>query len=171
MAAEADGDAPIAAFAVSRGGVVLKHIFLNAPPPSPVNGGGEEDPPVTVGRHPDCHVLVDHPSVSRFHLQLRASRRQRRITVTDLRSVHGTWVSGQRIPPHTPVDLAAGDTLRIGASKREYKLLWLSLREALEMDDAPYMPPLSEDKEEPHACQEASSQLVVSRHEGPSGDK
>ncbi|CAN6362411.1 unnamed protein product [Urochloa humidicola] len=86
MAAEADGDAPIAAFAVSRGGVVLKHIFLNAPPPSPVNGGGEEDPPVTVGRHPDCHVLVDHPSVSRFHLQLRASRRQRRITVTDLRS-------------------------------------------------------------------------------------
>ncbi|CAO2153006.1 unnamed protein product [Urochloa humidicola] len=160
-AAEADGDAPIAAFAVSRNGVVIKHIFLNAPPSSPVNGEEEEDPPVTVGRHPDCHVLVDHPSVSRFHLQLRARRRQQRITVTDLRSVHGTWVSGQRIPPHTPVDLAAGDTLRIGASKREYRLLWLSLREALEMDDAPYMPPLSEDKEEPHACQEASSQLVA----------
>ncbi|CAN6374365.1 unnamed protein product [Urochloa humidicola] len=167
MPAEADGDSPIAAFAVSRNGVVIKHVFLNAPPLSPVNGGGGEeeeleDPPVTVGRHPDCHVLVDHPSVSRFHLQLRARRRQRRITVTDLRSVHGTWVSGQRIPPHTPVDLAAGDTLRIGASKREYRLLWLSLREALEMDDAPYMPPLTEDKEEPHACQEASSQLVAS---------
>ncbi|CAL4994937.1 unnamed protein product [Urochloa decumbens] len=164
MAAEADGDAPIAAFAVSRNGVVLKHIFLNAPPSSPVNGEDEveEDPPVTVGRHPDCHVLVDHPSVSRFHLQLRARRRQRRITVTDLRSVHGTWVSGQRIPPHTPVDLATGDTLRIGASKREYRVLWLSLREALEMDDAPYMPPLTEDKEEPHAYREASSQLVAS---------
>ncbi|CAO2143436.1 unnamed protein product [Urochloa humidicola] len=163
---EADGDAPIPAFAVSRNGVVIKHIFLNAPSLLPVNGGGgeeeEEDPPVTVGRHPDCHILVDHPSVSRFHLQLRARRRQRRITVTDLRSVHGTWVSGQRIPPHTPVDLAPGDTLRIGASKREYMLLWLSLREALEMEDAPYMPPLTEDKEEPHACQGASSQLVAS---------
>ena len=68
-------------------------------------------------------------------------------------AVHGTWVSGRRIPPHTPVDLAAGDTLRLGASKREYRLLWLSLREALEMEDAPYMPPLPEDKEEPHAYQ------------------
>ena len=94
-AAEADGDAPIAAFAVSKAGVVFKHIFLNAPPAAeaaPRGGEGdgdeeeEEDPPVTVGRHPDCHVLVDHPSVSRFHLQLRARRRQRRITVTDLRS-------------------------------------------------------------------------------------
>jgi len=93
--AEADGDAPIAAFAVSKASVVLKHNFLNAPPaPEAADCGGavgaeeeeEEDPPVTVGRHPDCHVLVDHPSVSRFHLQLRARRRQRRITVTDLRS-------------------------------------------------------------------------------------
>ena len=60
---------------------------------------------------------------------------------------------GAAVPPHTPVDLAAGDTLRLGASKREYRLLWLSLREALEMEDAPYMPPLPEDKEEPHAYQ------------------
>ncbi|KAG2560538.1 hypothetical protein PVAP13_8KG099404 [Panicum virgatum] len=93
--AEADGDAPIVAFAVSKAGVVLKHNFLNAPPaPEAADCGGtvgaeeeeEEDPPVTVGRHPDCHVLVDHPSVSRFHLQLWARRHQRRITVTDLRS-------------------------------------------------------------------------------------
>lgn len=62
-------------------------------------------------------------------------------------------MSGQRIPPHTPVDLVNGDTLRLGASKREYRLLWLSLREALEMEDAPYMPPLAEDKEEPHPNQ------------------
>ncbi|KAF8731028.1 hypothetical protein HU200_016908 [Digitaria exilis] len=203
-AADGDGDAPIAAFAVTKGGVVIKHIFVNAPP-SPRGGDGpaggeddDEDPAVTVGRHPDCHVLVDHPSISRFHLELRARRLHRRITVTDLRSgepprrairspnssrprarccardrrawlLHGTWVSGRRIPPHTPVDLAAGDTLRLGASKREYRLLWLSLREALEMDDAPYMPPLTEEKEEPHAYQEASSQLVASE-QGESAD-
>jgi pSer/pThr/pTyr-binding forkhead associated (FHA) protein len=92
-AAAADGDAPIAAFAVAKGGVVLKHIFLNAPPPEAATTRGrgaedsedeEEDPPVMVGRHPDCHVLVDHPSVSRFHLELRCRRRQRLITVTDL---------------------------------------------------------------------------------------
>ncbi|XP_062198220.1 FHA domain-containing protein PS1-like [Phragmites australis] len=165
---EGDGDAPIAAFAVAKGGVVLKHIFLNAPPPEMMRGEGakgeeeeEEDPPVMVGRHPDCHVLVDHPSVSRFHLRLRARRRQRRITVTDLSSVHGTWVSGRLIPPHTPVDLTAGDTLRLGASKREYRLLWLSLREAFEMGDPLHMPSLpEEDKEESRAYQEVSSQLV-----------
>ena len=98
MAAATDGDAPIAAFAVAKGGVVLKHIFLNAPPPEATTTRGaaggrgvedgdseeEEDPPVMVGRHPDCHVLVDHPSVSRFHLELRCRRRQRHITVTDL---------------------------------------------------------------------------------------
>lgn len=92
--AAAEGEeAPIAAFAVSKGGVVLKNIFLNAPPsPLPVEeaargrGGEEEDPPVMFGRHPECHVLVDHPSVSRFHLEVRSRRRQRRITVTDLSS-------------------------------------------------------------------------------------
>lgn len=102
---EADGDAaPIAAFAVSKGGVVIKHIFLNAPPPELTKGRGDgaaageedEDPPVKVGRHPDCHVLVDHPSVSRFHLELRARRRQRQITVTDLSSGEA---------PHVPIPL------------------------------------------------------------------
>ncbi|XP_062183472.1 FHA domain-containing protein PS1-like [Phragmites australis] len=165
-AAEGDGDAPIAAFAVAKGGIVLKHIFLNAPPPGMRGEGAkgdeeEEDPPVMMGRHPDCHVLVDHPSVSRFHLELRSRRRQRRITVTDLCSVHGTWVSGRRIPPHTPVDLAAGDTLRLGVSKREYSLLWLSLHEAFQMEDPRHMPSLpEEDKEESRAYQEASRQLV-----------
>jgi hypothetical protein len=50
------------------------------------------------------------------------------------------------------VDLAAGDTLRLGASRREYRLLWLSLREAFEMEDL--LPPLiEEDKEEARTCQ------------------
>ncbi|WVZ54046.1 hypothetical protein U9M48_004912 [Paspalum notatum var. saurae] len=177
MAAAADGDSPIAAFAVSKGGVVLKHIFLNAPPPpeatttAAARGDGdggeeeEEDPPVMVGRHPDCHVLVDHPSVSRFHLQLRCRRQQRRITVTDLCSaVHGTWVSGRRIPPSTPVDLAAGDTLRLGASKREYRLLWLSLREALEMDDPLHMPSLPEEDKEQLCAYEETRNLLEPVH-------
>ncbi|KAF2909735.1 hypothetical protein DAI22_11g048300 [Oryza sativa Japonica Group] len=170
--AAAEGEeAPIAAFAVSKGGVVLKNIFLNAPPsPLPVEeaargrGGEEEDPPVMFGRHPECHVLVDHPSVSRFHLEVRSRRRQRRITVTDLSSVHGTWISGRRIPPNTPVELTAGDVLRLGSSRREYRLHWLSLREAFDMEDL--LPPLlEEDKEELSTCQEASKQLEPDQKE------
>ena len=57
--------------------------------------------------------------------------------------VHGTWVSGQRIPPNTAVELVVGDTLQLGASKREYRLHWLSLSEAFEMEDL--LPPLVEE--------------------------
>ncbi|KAI4997437.1 hypothetical protein ZWY2020_052779 [Hordeum vulgare] len=169
---EAGAGSPIAAFAVAKGGVVLKHIFLNGPPTEAARRGPDrdqveeeaEDPPVLFGRHPDCHVLIDHPSVSRRHLEVRCKRRQRRITVTDLSSVHGTWVSGQRIPPNTLVELVAGDTLQLGASKREYRLHWLSLREAFEMDDL--LPPLvEEDKEDIHTHQEARNQLVPEQRE------
>ncbi|KAM0883905.1 hypothetical protein ACQ4PT_031333 [Festuca glaucescens] len=168
-AADAVTEAPIAAFAVAKGGVVLKHIFLNGPPAEDARRGGdgdpdEEDPPVLFGRHPDCHVLLDHPSISRRHLEVRCKRRQRRITVTDLSSVHGTWVSGKRIPPNTLVELVAGDTLQLGASKREYRLHWLSLSEAFETEDL--LPPLvEEDKEELHTHQEARNQLVPTQTE------
>ncbi|XP_047085347.1 FHA domain-containing protein PS1 [Lolium rigidum] len=167
--AVAGTEAPIAAFAVAKGGVVLKHIFLNVPPAEEAPRGGdadpdEEDPPVLFGRHPDCHVLLDHPSISRRHLEVRCKRRQRRIAVTDLSSVHGTRVSGQRIPPNTPVELVAGDTLQLGASKREYRLHWLSLSEAFETEDL--LPPLvEEDKEESHTHQEARNQLAPTQTE------
>lgn len=78
--------------------------------------------------------------------------------------MHGTWVSGQRIPTNTPVELAVGDVLQLGGSKREYRLHWLSLHEALEMDDL--LPPLiEEDKEEFCAHQEASKELVPAQTE------
>uniref|UniRef100_A0ACD5X8C2 Uncharacterized protein n=1 Tax=Avena sativa TaxID=4498 RepID=A0ACD5X8C2_AVESA len=168
-AAGAGTEAPIAAFAVAKGGVVLKHIYLNGPPTEEARRGRdgdpeEEDPPVLFGRHPDCHILLDHPSISRRHLEVRCKRRQRRITVTDLSSVHGTRVSGQRIPPNTLVELVAGDTLQLGASKREYRLHWLSLSEAFETEDL--LPPLvEEDKEDSHTHQEARNQFVPTQRE------
>jgi hypothetical protein len=73
-------------------------------------------------------------------------------------------VSGKRIPPNTPLDLAAGDTLRLGASRREYRLLWLSsLREAFEMED-PLPPLVEEDKEDARTCEvcpSTESSLIV----------
>ena len=54
----------------------------------------------------------------------------------------------------------AGDTLRLGASKREYRLHWLSLSEAFEMEDL--LPPLvEEDKEELHTHQVHNSLYSV----------
>ena len=53
-----------------------------------------------------------------------------------------------------------GDTLQLGASKREYRLHWLSLSEAFEMEDL--LPPLvEEDKEELHTHQVDNSLYSV----------
>jgi hypothetical protein len=126
--AVAGTEAPIAAFAVAKGGVVLKHIFLNVPPPEEARRGGdadpdeeEEDPPVLFGRHPDCHVLLDHPSISRRHLELRCTRRQRRIAVTDLSS--GTQITAS--PSPRPPDYLRPRVMPFAISAR----VWAGLRE------------------------------------------
>lgn len=62
--------------------------------------------------------------------------------------MHGTWVSGTKIEANIPVDIKEGDILRLGASAREYRLQWLSLDEAYEMENP--LPPLIEEKEEIH---------------------
>ncbi|KAJ4766641.1 hypothetical protein LUZ62_077016 [Rhynchospora pubera] len=143
----------IPVLSVLTNGRALKNIFLAGP-------GGElreeyESMPILIGRHPDCHVTLDHPSISRFHLEIFAKPSIQKISVVDRTSVHGTWVSGNKIEPNIPVDLKEGDVLRIGASTREYRFHWLSLNEAYEMENP--LPPLIEEKEETHQeeiCQE-----------------
>lgn len=56
-------------------------------------------------------------------------------------SVHGTWVSGRRIEPLVRVKLNEGDMLHLGASSRMYRLSWVPLRRAYEIDD-PFVPQL-----------------------------
>ncbi|KAJ3671449.1 hypothetical protein LUZ60_007528 [Juncus effusus] len=131
----------IPVFSVLKKGSVLKNIFLSGP-------GGEirESEAVLIGRHPDCHIVLDHPSISRFHLEIRAKPSDKQFSVIDRSSVHGTWISGTRIEPNVPVNLREGDLIKLGASTREYRFHWLSLNEAFEMETP--LPPLLEEKEE-----------------------
>jgi tetratricopeptide (TPR) repeat protein len=52
---------------------------------------------VTVGRDQSNDIVLDDPSVSRQHAQLRMSATVDQLTVLDLRSSNGTYVDGQRI--------------------------------------------------------------------------
>lgn len=54
-----------------------------------------------VGREPDAHVYIDHPSVSRRHAVIRIGHSQP--LIEDLRSRNGTFVDGQRIEKPTPL--------------------------------------------------------------------
>ena len=56
-----------------------------------------DKPLFTVGRAEDCDLVLDDPSVSRRHAQLRVSPRAEFLTVVDLRSHNGTFVGEERI--------------------------------------------------------------------------
>jgi hypothetical protein len=55
--------------------------------------GATED--LTVGRHPACDVVLDDPSVSRWHARLRF--RDGTWMLQDLDSRNGTWVNDVRV--------------------------------------------------------------------------
>ncbi|XP_010912566.2 uncharacterized protein [Elaeis guineensis] len=161
----------IPVFSVLKKGIVLKNIILNIPPPEPIpstksheNGdiSNREAEPVLFGRHPDCHIVLDHPSISRFHLEARAIPFLQKLSVTDRSSVHGTWVSGTQIPPNVPIELVEGDTVRLGASTREYRLEWVPLSRAFEMEKP--LSPLLEEKEETHQ-EDKPGQLITDLNE------
>ncbi len=65
-----------------------------------------------IGRDQACNLALDDGKVSRRHAYLQEV--DGRVEVGDLGSSNGTFVNGRRI--ERPVTLAAGDSLRIGAS-------------------------------------------------------
>lgn len=87
----------IPVFTVIKNGAILKNIFLVNHPPSPQSitsvdneentdqeENGEEI--LIVGRHPDCHIMLTHPSVSRFHVQIQSNPSSQKLSVIDLSS-------------------------------------------------------------------------------------
>lgn len=68
---------------------------------------------VTVGRAPDCSLVVPVPTVSRQHLRL--SHVRGRWMVSDLGSTAGTRRQGTLLRINEPVPLIDGDTLDLGA--------------------------------------------------------
>lgn len=64
---------------------------------------------LTIGRHPDNHICIDHLSVSARHAAVRLDDQQ--LILTDLRSRNGTFVNDERI---TECQLAHQDWITIG---------------------------------------------------------
>ncbi|KAL6492825.1 hypothetical protein OROGR_032584 [Orobanche gracilis] len=143
----------IPVFTVLKNNCILKNIYLLDNPPSispspssfqlPENIDQESEIEVilVVGRHPDCNIKLEHPSISRFHLRIHSKPSFRSLYVTDLSSVHGTWISEKRIEPDVRMKLNEGDTLRLGASSRLYRLDWVPISRAYDIDN-PFVPQL-----------------------------
>ncbi|KAI5057684.1 hypothetical protein GOP47_0027699 [Adiantum capillus-veneris] len=78
-----------------------------------------------LGRHTNCDVLLAHPSISRHHLEIQLLHATREILVTDMDSVHGTWIDGNQIPSLIPYTVKEGVAIKLGVSSRTYKVQWL----------------------------------------------
>ncbi|XP_057819838.2 uncharacterized protein LOC131032805 [Cryptomeria japonica] len=127
----------VPALSVFKDGAVLSNIFLSDPEWEDEEG----EIILKLGRHPACDIVLDHPSISRWHLQIQLQNSSQELLLTDLSSVNGTFVCGQRATPKLPITLRLNDTFTMGASTRVYKFQWLPFPSEEEEDCT--TPPLS----------------------------
>ena len=73
-------------------------------------------PAFTIGRLPECDLVVDDPGVSRQHARIR--RTESGYIITDLGSTNGTLVNGRQVQEQTLED---GDTITIGETDLEFR--------------------------------------------------
>lgn len=73
---------------------------------------------LTLGRDPLNDMAINHPSVSRFHAQIK--KQEGSYIVLDLNSTNGTFLNGKQIVGHHP--LRVGDTIRIGPTTLSFNL-------------------------------------------------
>lgn len=68
---------------------------------------------ISVGRDPECDIVVDEAAVSREHAHFDCSSFG--VVVTDLSSLNGTFLNGSRLT--SMKDLNSGDIVNIGSAK------------------------------------------------------
>ena len=73
--------------------------------------------PITIGRHPDCDVVLNDQEVSRQHAEVR--REDADFLIVDLGSLNGTKVNGAGVK--APRQLHDGDTITIGSHTMRFE--------------------------------------------------
>ncbi|WZZ78524.1 FHA domain-containing protein PS1-like [Brassica napus] len=172
MAEQQVREKTIPVFTVLKNDAILKNIFVvnSRDFSSPERNGNAEDEVeqiLIVGRHPDCDILLTHPSISKYHLQIRSLPSRQKLFVTDLSSVDGTWVRDEKVEADACVEVEEGDVIRIGASTRLYRLHWIPLSHAYDLDN-PFVSSTVMEQDEDNRIFEAESQADTAS--GDDGD-
>lgn len=74
-----------------------------------------------LGRSAESDLVMEHPSVSRFHAALELTP-NREVYMHDLESTHGTFVNKSQVPQGERERLRVGDHIKLGASSRVFVL-------------------------------------------------
>ena len=101
---------------VKRDGVLRRavrsvKVEVTAGPDQGASVASEADAALGVGGSPDNALVLTDPTVSRYHLELRATPTG--VRVEDLGSLNGTWLGDVRVETAT---VRAGTELRVGDS-------------------------------------------------------
>lgn len=72
----------------------------------------------TFGSSPDNSLVIDNIKVSAHHAEIRSE--ENGFSITDLGSIHGTYVNGERLDFNSPRLLNLGDSITIGDSVFRY---------------------------------------------------
>ena len=75
---------------------------------------------LAIGRSPDNQLVVNDPQASSHHAQIGPDTQG--YLLTDIGSTNGTFVNEQRLVPHSPRLLNAGDVIRVGGTKFTYEI-------------------------------------------------
>ena len=87
---------------------------------SPSGNTNLETSHFTFGSSPDNSLVIDNIKVAAHHAEIRSE--DNGSSITDLGSIHGTYVNGERLDFNSPRLLSTGDTITIGDSIFTYDL-------------------------------------------------
>jgi pSer/pThr/pTyr-binding forkhead associated (FHA) protein len=76
---------------------------------------------LTIGRTADNQLVVNDAKASSHHAEIRPGWQG--YTITDLGSLNGTFVNGQRLEPHVARPLRTGDGIHIGDTLFVYQVM------------------------------------------------
>ena len=106
-----EGPEQVAPAPAGTGASVLIHEGGSDPRTVRIGGGT-----ATIGRLPECEIVLHDPGASRRHAQIRAQEGV--WTLTDLGSTNGTQLNGQVVQQR---ELGEGDRITIGATVLEFR--------------------------------------------------
>ncbi len=75
----------------------------------------------TIGSSPDNSLVIDNIKVSAHHAEIRSD--ENGASITDLGSIHGTFLNGERLGFNSPQLLNPGDSITVGDSMFTYDIV------------------------------------------------
>jgi pSer/pThr/pTyr-binding forkhead associated (FHA) protein/V8-like Glu-specific endopeptidase len=70
---------------------------------------------ISIGRNPDNKIVINHPSVSAYHAEIRIGD-EGSVFITDKNSTNGTILKGRKIPKDVEVSVTRGDRINFGGA-------------------------------------------------------